>query len=361
MSNLPGSLPMNLEALRFSLDVPSKGTCLPLSSHLRSISLGLTLNELLVSNAIAPVIENAVDAAVRNLGLSRADVDVFVYASPEIQASCLPSSSERCVLRLSSALVSLLGDNELRFVIGHELAHHVFRHSSVTFRNEEVSLEEVVSVKYQEVSADRLGLLACQSLKDAVGALIKTASGLAAPYIRLDVSEYLSSLSRFDDGNLRGNDASITSHPPLMIRCRALLWLFGALGSSLSLVNLVAEELEEVNKRIEADFSRFVDIQASSHRDRLLESYRLWLAVSEIVSSGSFTKIAQDHFHKAFGSDRLEQIKNFLSGSSRSDALEFCQMRLAEAIHSLQKHFPASSARWMEGVDEQVKTLRFAG
>lgn len=350
----------DLEALRFSLDVPSKGVCLPLSSHLRAVSLGLTLNELLVSEAIAPVVENAVDGAVRNLRLSREDVDVFVYASPEIQASCLPSSSEGCVLRLSSALVSLLGENELRFVIGHELAHHVFKHSSVNFKNEDLSLEEVVSVKYQEVSADRLGLLACQSLKDSVGALIKTASGLGSPYIRLDVSEYLSSLSRFDDGSSTENDASVTSHPPLMIRCRALLWLFGALGSSLNIVNLVPSELDEVNKRIEQDFSRFVDIQASSHRRGLVESYRLWLAVSKIASAGTFTKAAQKKFQESFGLDRLDQIKKFLSGSSRTDAVEFCQIRLAEAVQALKKDFPVSSAPWIEKVKQDVEKLRFS-
>lgn len=357
MSNSSRRIASQLGALRFSLDIPSNEGRLPLSSHLRTIAMGLTLNELPVSDAIAPGIESAVGRATSNLGLRREGVDVFVYASPEIQATCLPSSTDRCVLRLSSELVSLLSQNELSFVVGHELAHHVYGHSSAHFKNEEISLEEVISLKYQEISADRLGLLACQSLKDAAGALIKAASGLTSPFIRLDVSEYLSTLSRFDDMDLVENDSSITSHPPLMIRCRALLWFFGAIGSSLNLANLLPSELDQVNGRIERDFSKFVDIHASTHKEKLVESYRLWLAMSGVASHGSFTKDAQEKFCNAFGIERLDQVKGFLSSSTPEEAIEYCRGRLSEAVHCLRRDFPASSASLMKEAHHEINML----
>jgi len=121
--------------------------------------------------------------------------EMFVQASPGFHAMTI--GLDRPVIVLDSGLVDLLDDEELRFVIGHELGHALSGHALYrTLLLRLLSLSGVLAtipigglgvrlitaalmewVRKSELSADRAGLLATQDPATAFRAHMKLASG----------------------------------------------------------------------------------------------------------------------------------------------------------------------------------------
>lgn len=88
---------------------------------------------------------------------------------------------------VNSGLLEDFSNAELRFVLGHELGHVLFEHSSLPVQemladSDNLQAEEALLLlrwsRASEISADRIGLLCAGSLTTAVTALFKTTSGL---------------------------------------------------------------------------------------------------------------------------------------------------------------------------------------
>ena len=83
---------------------------------------------LLINEYSTPVLETAVSRVCGRLQFPRENIDAFVYSSPNIQASCISTTEQKCIIQISSSLANLLNENELVFIFGHELAHHLLKH-----------------------------------------------------------------------------------------------------------------------------------------------------------------------------------------------------------------------------------------
>ena len=116
-----------------------------------------------------------------------------LYVAWQFQVNAMTTGTERPIVILHSGAVDLLSENELRYVIGHELGHiksnHVLYH---TVARVLASLSGVALgipglltsgvrtallhwMRMSEFTADRAGLLACQSPQAAYNAKLKMA------------------------------------------------------------------------------------------------------------------------------------------------------------------------------------------
>jgi Zn-dependent protease with chaperone function len=193
--------------------------------------LGLITDGYRVDEAITPKLFRLGVMLTKILRLAQ-PLDIFVRCSEELNAFCLPSrKGNRLIMCLHSSLVASLSSQELLFTMGHEVGHALLKHGEtlgITFDNPHFSPMEVVRLRAlhraQEVSCDRMGLLACQDVRVASTALFKIGSGLTEKWICFDEAAYarhfdeLSSMAELVDLE----DASRT-HPFDPLRVKALI------------------------------------------------------------------------------------------------------------------------------------------
>ena len=142
--------------------------------------------------------------------------EMYVQSDPVLSAQTV--GMDKPVIVLTSGLVHHLDDDELRFVIGHELGHAISGHAvyrtlllrllglggllnaipggAIGIRMITVGLLEWS--RKAELSADRAGLLACQDPTAALRTHMKLASG--GHLDELDVTSFLAQGAEYDEG-----------------------------------------------------------------------------------------------------------------------------------------------------------------
>src|SRR5215468_304449 len=209
-------------------------------------------SELAISPLVTPQLAASLETVRQRLGIPAGACQGFVFQSPHVQAFCGIVDASHCVVRFSSALVELLTPEEFQFVAGHELGHFIFGHRRRDTQSG--NLESLLQSRAQEISVDRAGLLGCESLNDALGAIMKTASGLSSRHIRFDVTTFVAQLEEAGPSlTLAG-----ASHPSLVCRARALLW-FSLLGVTRRNASAIDEDrLGKIDDSIKRDLRRLI-------------------------------------------------------------------------------------------------------
>ncbi|BBH15723.1 Zn-dependent protease [Nocardioides baekrokdamisoli] len=170
--------------------------------------------------------------------------ELFVLADPQLNAVTI--GMNRPMIVLNSGLVDLLDDEELRFVIGHEVGHALSGHAvyqTILLRLLALSgalgaiplgglgTRVIVAALFEwsrkaELSADRAALLACQDPQVALRVHMKVASGghledLDPPSFLAQASEY-EAAGDVRDMLLRLQLVENASHPFAVVRAKEL-------------------------------------------------------------------------------------------------------------------------------------------
>lgn len=166
-------------------------------------------------------------------------VELYVVPDPHFNAFCYGEERGRILIVLTSALIEALTPDELRFVIGHELGHQIFRHLDIPVGfivrgDTGISKQQVLRLfswqRYAEVSADRAGLVCAGALAPTASAFFKISSGLSGGRIELDIDEYLAQIGDIEAEALKSGSQVkreevradwFASHPFSPLRVRA--------------------------------------------------------------------------------------------------------------------------------------------
>ncbi len=172
-------------------------------------------------------------------------VDLYVASSPTINAAALHRLEDDAphVISLTSETVRGMNDDELRFVLGHEMGHLIFNHyrpktagQILAYKRASQAQEEGRTPprpsqlerrldrwnRLAEISADRVGLMACRGKLDvAVAVFFRMASGLGPEHLRYDISAFLGQLARLREMS-RPDVMARFSHPVTPVRARAV-------------------------------------------------------------------------------------------------------------------------------------------
>lgn len=197
----------------------------------------LLATALRLTPEIAPGVAEIIAGACRALSLD-APIEPYVYPGSQFNAAAVRPEEGRMFVILSSSLLEAFNDDELRFVVGHELGHHLFDHHSIPTAillhpssriRPALALQIFAWQRYAEVSCDRAGLIAAGGLEAAASALFKLASGLGSTEkVRIRIDQFLRQLGdlqteaqRLDRADAPVRSDWFATHPFSPLRLRA--------------------------------------------------------------------------------------------------------------------------------------------
>ena len=196
--------------------------------HLLSSSVRLTKN-------MSPNIHAMAQDCVEKLGVEL-DLEVYVYSSPQFNAACFKPEGERLYVMFSSSLLEGFTEQELKYVMGHELGHHIYKHHDVPIGyllkgdqrpSPRMALELFAWSRYAEISADRAGAHCAQDFPAVASALFKLSSGLTSDLIQFDLDDFLAQVDEMQTVDAEPGDGSpkgdwFSTHPFSPLRVKAL-------------------------------------------------------------------------------------------------------------------------------------------
>jgi tellurite resistance protein len=184
------------------------------------------------------------------------DLELYVFASPTYNAMCFKPEDGRLFVMFASSLLEAFDESELKFVMGHELGHHIYHHHEIPIgyilRGQQrpdprLALDLFTWSRYAEISADRAGAHCAADLLSVSRALFKLASGLGSGSIRFSLEEFLSQVDAMQVEDAQPGQGApkedwFSTHPFSPLRVKALQLFYGSelAGGSVSKADLEA-------------------------------------------------------------------------------------------------------------------------
>ncbi len=160
----------------------------------------LLKSSLRMSPKIAPHIHEMGENCRKTLGL-KAELEFYVYQDTQFNAFCYPPREGQIYIMLTSGILEKFTNEELQFVIGHEIGHFLMGHHRWPIqmilqigagRLSPVQAMKLYSWKRNaEISADRIGLLCSKNFEAVSNAFFKLSSGVTDSSLEFKVSEYI--------------------------------------------------------------------------------------------------------------------------------------------------------------------------
>lgn len=199
------------------------------------IRRNLLATSVRLTKGMAPEISKMAEECIEKLGVE-IPLELYVYSSPQFNAACFKPENDRLNVMFSSSLLEGFNSQELKFVMGHELGHHVYDHHAVPIgyllRGKEkpdpkLALELFTWSRYAEISADRAGAHCAQDMNAVAHSLFKLSSGLTTKIIQFSLDDFVAQVDDMQVGDQEfrrsGPQADwFSTHPFSPLRVKAL-------------------------------------------------------------------------------------------------------------------------------------------
>ncbi|BDQ33406.1 hypothetical protein JCM14722_09480 [Pseudodesulfovibrio portus] len=211
--------------------------------------------------------------------------------------------------------------------------------------------------KSAEISADRLGLLACGDLEPAICAMLKTLSGLGGDHINLDIPAFLNELRSVSE--IRTLDAEIwNTHPPLPLRVKALLWF--SMGKTFASYTDgdVAGKMEKnaLDQKVFNDMKSQLGDFTQQQFDQAEEEVQLWLSAVAVCRDGRLDKSEQQKLNTDLGLEATQKLISFLSMHSAEEIDAVLLEKLNSACENYQHLAPTRSRQVIPELINEVSS-----
>ena len=271
----------------------------------------LLATSLRLTESMMPDVPQEVRECRERLGLDT-PLEIYVYPDAAFNAAAVRPEHGRLFMLLSSGLLEAFSVPERRFVIGHELGHHLFGHHDIPIGpvlggserpGPGLALRLFAWSRYAEISADRAGAHCVDEPDDVARALFRLASGLRRPLESVRIEDFVAQVDE-----LRAEQAEpgkgappadwFSTHPFSPLRLRALKLFFeselaGADGFPVATLEARVQELMAI---MEPSYLEEKSEVAETARRLLFAA-----AVTVADTSGGISDEEKKVFEKFFG------------------------------------------------------------
>ena len=302
----------------------------------------LLTNSVKIDKEIFPKVGEAIDTVFKRIKIENV-FNFFITAdNNQANASCnLMTSASRPDIVLTSRLIELLSLEELQFVIGHEVAHFVYQHALYPNHNNisetNLKLNVLNLSRAAEISADRIGFLACANLDAALKANFKLASGLSDKHFNFKPSTYLDQLRDLEDLGKSSTELWST-HPSFLIRMQSLIW-FSMTKEYHEFFDIKKKGtyiLSDIDEKIDKKIKKITGDQIENSNKSIYENALIWGSLDVYLSDKKFTKEEQEEFVNRFGEKAKKAISLLKISNARSILDKKIELSFAEATQLLK-------------------------
>lgn len=246
-------------------------------------------------------------------------VDFYVTGDSTLNAFSVAAEDEDHphIVNINSAMFDLMSEEELRFVIGHELGHIMNKDSALKRliyfvfppdnTNPPITLQYKIRLHDQlaELVADRYGFLANGNLNACVTAFYKLSSGLDLAKMSVSIDALLADNRKRLDYFMKGKGLSRYDHPVNPIRVQA--------------INLFATAKSE--KELEDGMDELINILLRVGNGTLDEDLSVFIASAGLIVANIDEQVTEKEIEHIIQNLANLQIfpKRFLDAVSKSD------------------------------------------
>ncbi len=255
-------------------------------------------------------------------------VDFYITGDPSVNAFAIASQEEGepNIINVNSSLIQLMTDDELRFVIGHEMGHLINKNATLVklinfvFPHGApipITLQYKIRLWQQlsELVADRFGYMAMPNINVCISAFFKMSSGLDFNKMDMKVEAFL------EDNKIRleyfRNDKGINfaTHPINPIRVEAL--------NQFS-KSVFFNEKGTSKDNLEKGMEDLIDILLKVRNSELDSNMANFIATAGLIIANSDNQITEDEMEMILSELSVLEIfpKNFLDEIVKDDIVK---------------------------------------
>jgi Zn-dependent protease with chaperone function len=232
-------------------------------------------------------------------------IDFYVTNSSQVNAFSISrlEDEEAHIINFNSALVERLDDDELRFVIGHEIGHlisknaHIMKLIQFIFPDPQrmpLILTHKITLwrKLSELTADRYGYIASPSIEKMASGFFKLSSGLDAKRINFDFKAYLAENEKILEYFRKESSTNLLSHPINPIRIKAI-----ELFDQSQVLKQVKEKAEvATDENLDKDIEDLISILLTLSSSELDNFRKHFIAAAGIKMAGLDQQLNQPEY-----------------------------------------------------------------
>ncbi len=257
-----------------------------------------------VNKSLAPRLASLFEEVQKTLEFEE-PIDFYVTNSSQVNAFSISRLEDNDVhiINFNSELVERLDDEELRFVIGHEIGHLISRNAHITkliqfiFPDPQrmpLILTHKITLwrKLSELTADRYGFIASPSLEKSASGFFKLSSGLDSKRINFDFRAYLEENDKILEFFRKESSTNLLSHPINPIRIKAV-----QLFSDSATYRSVSESRPvETDEKLDKEVNDLIEILLTLSSSELDHYRKHFIAAAGIIMSNLDEKMTQPEY-----------------------------------------------------------------
>jgi len=243
-------------------------------------------------------------------------IEFYISNAPDFNASASSSQEdgEPHLVNLNSGLVNALDEDELRFVIGHELGHIISKNVDIKgvidfvfpgYQGIPLILYNKISLwdKLSELTADRYGLIACGNPNKCVSAFFKMSSGLSLNRFNLNFATFLEENEKLLESFKKENTINVASHPMNPIRIKALEYF----AQSKAYKSILGGKSIESDPTLTSNMEELTNLLLVIRNSELDQHRSLFIASAGLVMAGIDEQMKKEEYETI-----IQQLANFL-------------------------------------------------